>query len=176
MLDLSHTPKGFAGAADQQIFYGGNGSNGGSVQVWEKPRGISMIHMFALGCGGPGTAGSIGATATGGAGGGSGGQGSLLIPALFVPDVLFIWACVGGTTTTIGVRPYGASPTASPIALDSFLSVLGTNTNTGATAGSLSVCVLGGKGITQFLAGIAGGTAGAVTPTAGGAVDRKSVV
>ena len=92
MLDIY----GFAkpGAADQQIFYG----TGQTWQTWTKPRGVSMIHILAIGAGGGG--GSGGATINlargGGAGGASAGIVNIMGPVWLLPDNLFIQPGVGG--------------------------------------------------------------------------------
>jgi hypothetical protein len=176
MLDFSHIPKGYAGAADQQIFIGTNTSIVGASQQWLKPRGISMIQILCLGQGGNGGAGAIGATALGGTGGGSGAQSALLIPAAFIPDVLYIQAGAGGAGTAIAsivaTRPHGATAASIPLPQDTFLIAGGAigNAVTAGAVGTIATAILSGKGMATFLAGIAGGAAGAITGTAGAAV------
>lgn len=70
-------------------------------QVWEKPKNASMLYFLAIGSGGGGGAGGVAAGSTSGtmgSGGGSGGGpatvASLLIPAMYVPPVLYV--CVPG--------------------------------------------------------------------------------
>ena len=60
MLDFGHIP--FPTTAIQQIFYAGTPTTGTNWQVWNKPRGISFIHIFILGGGGGGAAGTAGGT------------------------------------------------------------------------------------------------------------------
>lgn len=94
VLDLSHLP-----TRAQTFTYfstatpAASGSNGTvSTQVWQKPRGISWVFILLVGAGGNGGSGAIGAnsTAAGGGGGGSGAQGTVLIPAIHIPDTLII--------------------------------------------------------------------------------------
>ena len=88
MLDLNHLPKPQNGYID--YFY----STGTSWVTWEKPRGISMIHITCFGAGAGGAGG--GASGNGGSGGGSGGQTTLLIPAYVLPDILYVSVGRGG--------------------------------------------------------------------------------
>ena len=83
--DLFHLPDN---ADHQQTF-----EYNGTWQTWLKPLGITMVHLFALssGAGGGGGYSAGGATAAGGGGGGSGAStASLLVPAAFLPDTLYI--------------------------------------------------------------------------------------
>jgi hypothetical protein len=73
MLDFSHIPT--PGIADVQTFIGNNTAvTQPLTQTWVKPRGVSMVKIFMLGCGGNGVTATAGATSAGGAGGGSGSQ------------------------------------------------------------------------------------------------------
>lgn len=86
----------------------------GSWQVWNKPRGITMVHMLCIGPGQGGAGGysAGGATYAGGGGGGSpGGMSSLVIPAAFLPDILYIYAAGGGLGGIAGSAA-GTVPTA----------------------------------------------------------------
>jgi hypothetical protein len=93
--------------------------------------------------------------------------------ALSLPDVLYFGGGVAGAgsvlTTMLAVKPYGATYNSAPIASDLVLAAPGAigNAVTAGAAGSAAGCLLSGLGIATFLAGIAGGAAGAVTPTAG---------
>lgn len=97
-----------------QIFY--------SSGVWVKPRGISMVYIVAIGAGAGGGGGLTKAAGVAGAGGSGGGSGAItrsLIPAILVPDNLYINVGIGGTgggpsvaggsggTTTVDVVPNG---------------------------------------------------------------------
>ena len=77
-----------------KIIFGPTTTNSTYVNyaTWEKPRGIQMINFIIIGAGGAGGNGAVGAAGSmaGGGGGGSGGLTHLLIPAAFVPDILFL--------------------------------------------------------------------------------------
>ena len=92
MLNLLHLPKSSLDNVD--YFY----STGTSWVTWEKPRGIIMLEIICIGAGGGGRSGwcANNATRSGGAGGGSGGFSRLLIPAIFLPDVLYVSVGNGG--------------------------------------------------------------------------------
>ena len=67
-------------------------------QIWTKPQGAKMVYMFGLGAGGGGGGGWAGATSTlrcGGGGGTGGTYAKLVIPAFFLPDVLYIYVPCG---------------------------------------------------------------------------------
>lgn len=72
--------------------------------VWRKRPGISMVHILAIGGGGGGGAGAVGAagSAAGGGGGGSGSQCSALMPAMLLPDELYVSVGCGGNAATAG--------------------------------------------------------------------------
>lgn len=72
---------------------------------WIKPSGVSMISMLVIGAGGGGGGGFTGITGTargGGGGGGSSAISTLLIPALFLPDALYVQVPSGGAGGAIG--------------------------------------------------------------------------
>ena len=94
MLDLLHLPKSSPSNVD--YFYNTGGST--SWQTWEKPRGIIMLEIICIGAGGGGRSGwcANSGTRSGGGGGGSGGFSRLLIPAIFLPDVLYVTVGKGG--------------------------------------------------------------------------------
>lgn len=85
------------------------------ARTWQKPPGASMLFILAVGPGGHGAPGTSGASGTARAGGGGGASGSVsrvLVPAAFLPDVLYIrvarGAITGDTTVTdtvVGVAP-----------------------------------------------------------------------
>ncbi len=91
------------GNSDVQVFIGNSQSAGVSWQVWEKPRGKSMVNIQLTGKGGNGGLGAVGAnsTAAGGGGGGSGAQTSLTMPLALIPDQLFISLLGQSQTTTV---------------------------------------------------------------------------
>jgi hypothetical protein len=88
-----------------QVFTGPIGtSTSSSIFFWIKPRGITMIHITAIGGGGGGGAGnsSAGTAASGGSGGGAGAITRLTIPAIFLPDSLKITVPGGGSGAAAG--------------------------------------------------------------------------
>ena len=62
-------------------------STSSSIFYWVKPRGITMVHITAIGAGGGGGSGnsSVNTAASGGSGGGSGAVTRLTIPAISSP-------------------------------------------------------------------------------------------
>jgi len=70
-------------------------------QTWRKPRGCKWVYMLGVGGGGSGGCGvNTGTTSGGGSGGGSGSQSVVMIPAMFVPDILYIACGNGGLAQT----------------------------------------------------------------------------
>jgi len=71
-----------------------------SFQVWNKPAGISMVNIVVIGGGSGGGAGYHGSaslvTARGGCGGAAGGLVSTTIPAILLPDTLYLYVGHGG--------------------------------------------------------------------------------
>jgi hypothetical protein len=193
MLDLQYLfPQN---GADIQIFAEASPGNVNSWATWCKPRGTSMCYMFVLGGGGSGAGGTrtaAGQANSGGGGGGSGGQSSLLIPAIFLPDTLYIQVGAGGTP--VAANTGGISGAATLISVKPFANITG-NTNgllligngggaggtpLGANAGgaagaagaiaTIASCPLSTAGFVSFLVGQAGTLGGANTATAGGAL------
>lgn len=125
------------GNTNWQVFYASNG-----WQTYMKPPGASMIYFLILAAGGGGNRPPDGGT-TGGGGGGSGGMSRILIPAAFIPDIIYVRPGVGGLGATtantvgagggnslIGIAPVttatnliyqqgGATPAVSPQAVGS---------------------------------------------------------
>jgi len=100
MIDAFHIPPKYQ--SDMQVFLPVGTNANLSWQQWIKPPGVSMIYMYALGSGGGGGGGFTRASgaAGGGGGGGAGATASLLIPAFFVPDTLYIQPAKGGAGST----------------------------------------------------------------------------
>src|SRR5574343_336906 len=74
-------------------------------QVWSKPRGVQMVMILAVGAGGGGGNGfsaAAGSARGGGGGGGSGAISRVIIPAILLPDVLYVSPGVGGAATAAG--------------------------------------------------------------------------
>jgi hypothetical protein len=133
---------GFPDNTDRQQYF----NYTGEWQTWSKPRGIMMVSMLSIGSGGGGAGGysAGGATQAGGGGGGqSGGVANLIIPAAFLPDLLYIWAAQGGVGGAGGAagnappgNPFGSTVAFSPV-LNAFASnFLTSNATVGAAAGA----------------------------------------
>ena len=198
MLDFSHIVSN--PNLDIQMFVGeANATAGvgtGEWKTWVKPRGAKFVYMIGVGGGGSGGNGlNTAGTSGGGAGGGSGAQSNLLIPAMFLPDVLYIQAGLGGVgQPTSGFVPAAGTPTYVAIepwtTLAAQLTVLFANAGTaggtaatttaGGVAGTAAAAAtianmpLAGKGAYQFFAGLAGTAGGpntgvgvALTPFSG---------
>lgn len=102
--DFGFLPPQFRG--DAQIFFP-TGTAVTQWQTWIKPRGISMVYMIAISGGGGGGGGFTRATTVAGGGGGSGacsGMATLMMPAIFLPDVLKISVGPGGTGGAAGAN------------------------------------------------------------------------
>lgn len=191
MLDVFHIPdtQGY----DVQYYEGLSSTTVRTWHTWRKPRGVKMVYIIAVGGGSSGGCGTnTAATSGGGAGGGSGAQSILMIPAMFVPDVLFVQPGQGGqqpATLVSGAAGVAGTPTYVCITPDSTLNVINTlvvanngqatgaaTTTAGGTAGtaavvgSLATMPLAGRGVYNFLVGQAGSAGGANTPAAGGNV------
>lgn len=97
MLDILHLPKQQKGSLD--YFWGKSARNGQNWELWEKPRGCNMILISAIGGGSGGGGGASNNSTTargGGAGGSSGAFTQVIIPAIHVPDTLYVSAGSGG--------------------------------------------------------------------------------
>lgn len=126
--------------------------------VWNKPRGIKFCYM--LGVGGGGSGGGSDTTVNdsgGGGGGGSGAQTAILLPEMFIPDVLYIYAGAGGKgqLNTAGTGINGANTYIAIERYSTFTANLTLLTANGGTGG-------GGGGAASGGAGGAGGAASTV--------------
>lgn len=169
MLDLFDLPSGTQ--ADVKVFKANSVGSRIAWQTWCKPRGKTMAFMVCIGGGGNGGTGVIGAnsTAAGGGGGGSGGQSTLLIPTLFLPEILYITVTVGIGVSQISLSPQnvvnsnvliGPAGSSGGNASGATAGAAGA----GATVNPLSSSCLAGMGLVSFLggqAGIIGGATGA---------------
>jgi hypothetical protein len=183
MLDFNNilaTP-----GADIQYFEGTSTATLTQWQVWKKPRGVKWIYLLGVGGGGGGGTGvNTATTSGGGAGGSSGGQSSVMIPAMFVPDTLYIQAGAGGagattsgglgtagTITYVCISPYTTIAPAGTLLLASG----GTSTTSAATSttgGTVPGAVANATLVGMCLAGrgfstLLGGQVGAQGATAG---------
>jgi len=190
MLDFNHilsTP-----GYDFQQFYGDATTTLAQWQTWRKPRGVTWVYIIGVGGGGGGgTSLTNGTFGCGGGGGGSGAQTTLLIPAMFVPDSLYIQAgasgqgaitpsgSAAGTNGTAGIPTYVCiEPDTTLVPSLTLLlanggggGVAGTSGaagtgGTAATIAAISNMILAIKGVYTFFAGQAG-TSGGSTSLAG---------
>ena len=189
MLDVFGLPSRFAG--DVQIFNIPSTVNQVQWHTWLKPRGVNMLHMIAIGGGGGGGGGftaTAGSARGGGGSGGCSGISRLTIPAIFVPDRLYVQVGAGGQgvgsgggTAGSGVLSYvvAAISTATPgtvqatnvMLVSGAAAAAGGGTGTGAAVGALGAAgtiatiaamPLGHMGHFNLIAGTAGVAGGAV--------------
>lgn len=162
--------------ADIQVFNGHSTSANPAFVAWRKRPGITMIHILAVGAGAGGGSGVVGAnsTAAGGGGGGPGAHTSMIIPAAFLPDTLFVSvagqsaASAAGATSRVCILP--ETQVGSTIIQANGGSAGGNGA--GATAGAsgvgavtsaLTAMSIAGLGVFQAFTGVnagAGGTTG----------------
>lgn len=185
MLDFSHVASN--PNVDIQIFQGNSSVTQLQWQTWVKPRGVKMVYMIGVGGGSSGGCGiASGTTSGGGAGGASGAQTSLMIPAMFVPDRLYIQAGQGGkqpatlvsaAVGVVGLPTYVAIEPTTALSVPTMLLLANPGAVTGTaatiTAGGLAgtaaavttiaAMPLAGKGQYTFFAGAVGGVGGAST-------------
>lgn len=190
MLDFSHvisTP-----GVNIDTFFGGssaiaNTSNSfaGDWKSWTKPRGINWIYMIAVGGGSSGTAGTAtntNAAAAGATGGSSGSQSMLLIPAMFVPNQLFILPGSGGRLTgtygvgwvsgqvQFGTSTFVAVEPITTLVSNFILVMLAAHNGSNGGSPSLGQQSLAGRGVFNAIGSQAGGAAGATQTGAGGSI------
>ncbi len=194
MLDLNHLSKPTTGSTD--YFFGKSSTLGGSWEIWEKPRGINMINITCIGGGGGGGGGASNTSATargGGAGGSSGGFTTLSIPAIYLPDSLYVSAGAGGLGGAPGnPAALGTVGTGSYVALAPYTTLTGiytvcyanggtvsavqasstvTSTAPGAVAAAtIANMLIAGLGNFSALAGQVGGAGGLFNNGVGGAI------
>jgi hypothetical protein len=174
-------------------FYGQVEAGAYRWQVWNKPRGCTLVGITVIGSGGSGgggLSGVSGAARGGGSGGGSGAWCNALFPTSFIPDKLHLLVGLGGASPAAdtignagGQSVISLRPNASVIAAETFVLINGggagqKGTTAAATAGAGGTvntiagwCFLGGLSLSWYqlagTAGAAGGT-GAGTGGAGG--------
>jgi hypothetical protein len=103
MLDISDLPL----RDNTQVFYANY-----VIQTWQKPRGCKFVCIFSLGGGGGGGGGAntpIGTNRQGAGGGGSGGFYHNIIPAIFLPDILYLLVSTGGRGGNPNLNGSGAA-------------------------------------------------------------------
>jgi hypothetical protein len=154
----------------------------GDFEAFVIPKNATMLHIWAIGAGGPGGFGFSRAAGTAGGGGGGGATGAIvtmLIPTRFLPPTLYIYVGAGlgntGGRTWVSYRRYD-NP--NNIIADSLLMA---NIGNGGGAGSataagtagasspytLSNNIYAGLGTLTITAGQSGSAGGAITGQAG---------
>ena len=178
MLDLTNLVQN--SSANVQVFNANSYNNAVSWHVWNKPRGISMVTIFAIGAGGAGGQGSsnsISSEGAGGGGGASGGQVVATLPVLFIPDILYISVSFGSvyngnlaTSTIVAGYPNTAGTTDYTFIHisrgGSGLNASGATGGGGGAPGSNANVLLGGK--LSFSVACQVGTSGGNRGAAGG--------
>lgn len=95
--DFFHIPSKYSG--DVKIYTSNTGADLKGFQIWQKPKGASLVSMTIM-SGGGGGGGGFSRTAGSPGGGGGGGASSpvarLLCAAMLLPDVLYIQVGAGG--------------------------------------------------------------------------------
>jgi hypothetical protein len=142
----------------QTAFFFGEIGQTSNWKVWNKPAGCKFVNIFVLGGGGGGGGGqSCSGNANylgGGAGGGGGGMFSLFVPAMFIPDTLYINCGQGGLGGS-GDYYDGTTTTTSAVS--------------GSSGGNTYVCAYPDTNVGNILclgtSGIGGGVAGAYIDT-----------
>jgi len=96
-MDFTHLPSRYK--SNVKIFNPTTSTNLQGFQMWNKPRGTSMVEIICIAGGGGGGGGF---TRTAGSAGGGGGGGAcsgitrFVCPAIFLPDILYIQVGAGG--------------------------------------------------------------------------------
>lgn len=153
-------PKPFpqAGSGDVQVFNQPSTSTD-QWHTWHKPKGCTLVYILCIGGGGGGGGGMLhnsGSNHSGGGGGAGSSNGRLLVPACFLPDVLYVQVGIGGAGGAPGTT--GNNGTAGGSGSASFVSIDKTG-----TASDQNVIIYSGDGATP------GGAGGTTTSAGGGA-------
>jgi hypothetical protein len=192
MLDLNHLALPTTGRTE--LYFGKSSTLGGTWEIWEKPRGINMVHITCIGDGGGGGGGvSNAGNRGGGAGGSSGGFTCLSIPAVFLPDRLYVSVGSGGRGGGPGNPAIlGTAGVGSYVAIAPYTTLTGIYTVCYANGGTVSATaptqaatssapgavaaatitnmLIAGLGNFSALAGQVGGAGGITGGGAGGAI------
>lgn len=150
MLDLFGLPP--SENADIQIFTRLTTVDGLQWMTWLKPRGVTMTIALAIGGGSGGGGGFTGIAGSGRGGGGAGGSSGIarvIIPAIFLPDSLYVQVGgggVGGAADAAGgagltLSYISVAPNATPA-----YNILLRSGNAVATGGGAGTATAGGAG------------------------------
>jgi hypothetical protein len=161
-------------------------------RMWQKPRGATVVQILAIGGGGGGGCGypfPAGNQRQGGGGGGSGAQSMVILPAMLLPDVLYVQTGLGGGggvnavrggdnggITYVAIAPDTTVDNVVCYAAYGFGGANGAGgsgsaaNGAGGTAATISLMPLGGAGVYSLLSGQAGGIGGDGLGGAGGSI------
>ena len=147
--------------------------------TWNKPGNISTVHIFCQGAGGGGAGGQTGIAGTNRSGGGGGGGGSttrVMVPAVALPNTLWITVGSGGAggaaslgngsaggNSFVGIDPSGSSAGYLLAFANGGNGAVGSTGATAASSATLANCTLASLGIFSANAGVAG-SSGAIPP------------
>ncbi len=163
--------------------------NSRGTYTWSKPQGITMVSFFVVGGGGGGGLGGVAGITIGVAGGGGGGGGGitkLLIPAIFIPDSLFINVGAGGSSSTAGGQSFIDIANGSNVFTTRLITSNGGGAGGNASAGTSGIAGVGASatlttsaiyhnlGMFSAIAGGNGG-AGSLQTTAGAVANTTSL-
>lgn len=153
--DFFHIPGKYS--ADVKVYTAKTAVELMGFQIWQKPKGASLVYMIAVAGGGGGGGGFsrvAGNPGGGGGGGGCSGISRFECPALFLPDVLYIQVGCGGQG--------GAAGAAGGSGINSHVLLNKSATLPNLIISGTSSTVPGGGGAGTAGAAGNGGTAGAV--------------
>lgn len=148
MLDVYHLPSDTL--ADVQRFNRPSTVTNIEWLTWQRPRGVAMAHIMCIG-GGAGGGGGFDGTGVGAGGGGSGGSSGVTrvtLPAVFLPQVLYIQVGAGGVGAS-GSGVTGGSGVLSYVAIapdTTAINVVAISGAAGAVGGSPGTGAAGGAG------------------------------
>jgi len=148
MLDLTGLLDGTQGVT---VFASPHSTNQWST--WVKPLGCKLVHILCIGAGAGGGGGhtaAAGVARGGGGGGGSGATTFTTVPALLMPDILYVQVGAGGAGGAATVDGSAGSISIVAIAPDSTLiNLFVTSGSAGAVGGGRGTVSQGGAGGTQ---------------------------
>lgn len=156
MIDFSSLPKPQNGTID--YFLPNALTAGSNWTTWNKPKNCTFVRILCIGAGGGGGGGGSangGGTAAGGGGGGASGAIAVTtMPAIFLPNVLYVSAGIGGkganTTGLAGFVVNGNAGAPSEVCIapsnTAIYIICYANSGTGGNGGTTSGGGVGGTG------------------------------
>ena len=153
-------PEGYnkPGICDTKVFYAlQSGTLDNDWQIWNKPAGVGMVNFTMIGSGGAGGKGSGGTSGFASGGGGCGGITRLLVPAVFLPDVLYVRPGKGTPTQTASGTGFNSST--------SYIAITPVNPSVSGTASNIILSMAGAASGTGGNGGTSGGAGAVATGT-----------